>query len=173
MTVAHRFCVRLAPDAGEVEGGTHDRAEQARQGLAASSLDLACTAIAWTFLKVSARRRLYAIGQRFVTTSIAVVRGEEARQRPSGRRVPMEEEGALGHFTDHLTEVTFICRNLELPTREEIVEDRFDELDLGGPAPVDGRGTNSGPSRNGRDRCRLEAIFDQRLPNGSENNRLH
>ncbi len=96
-----------------------------------------------------------------VTTSIAVVRGQETRQCPSGRRVPMEEEGALGHFTDHLTEVTFILRNLELPTREEIIEDRLDELDLGGPASVDGRGPNSSTSGNGRDRCCIEAIFDQ------------
>ena len=123
--------------------------------------------------KSLARRRLYAISQRFVTTRVAVVGGEEARHRPSGCRVSMEEKGALRHFPDDLTEITFICRDLELPSGEKIVENRLDELDLGGPAPIDGRCSYSGPSRNGRYRRRFETFFDQGLTNGSENNCLY
>jgi hypothetical protein len=122
--------------------------------------------------KDSARRRLYANSQRFVTTSVAVVRGEQTRNRSPGRRVSMEEEGAFRHFPDHLTEIAFIGRDLELPSGEKIVEDGLDELDLGRPAPIDGRRSDSGPSRNGGDRCRFETLFDQRLTNGSENNCL-
>jgi hypothetical protein len=119
------------------------------------------------------RRRLDPISQRLVTTRVTVVRGEQARERPSGCRVSVEEEGALRHFPDHLAEITFIRRNLELPSGEQIVEDRLDELDLGGPAPIDGRRSDSGPSCNRRDRCRFEAVFDQGLTNGSENNCLY
>ena len=87
--VTHRVCVRLAPDTGQVDGGAHNRTEQ-HVGVGPLRRSTLSHGDRMNLSKDSARRCLYAISQRLVTTS------DRRCTRRAGPAAPVGPPGVHG-----------------------------------------------------------------------------